>query len=127
MGGRVASSGSSKAGRRYGSQYRTLAADGDMRLVIASGKDVETLVETMSPGRVYALVNHKNGNLKSVIFNDGKGKRAKRIDLDHFHEKAKPHAHDGYLEGEFRSTLTQDELSAVDRAMSLWETYRRKA
>ena len=36
MGGRGASSGSSKAGNQYGSQYRTLAADGDMKLVVAN-------------------------------------------------------------------------------------------
>ena len=50
MGGRGASSGSSKAGNQYGSQYRTLAADGDMKLVVANAKNAETLVETMSRG-----------------------------------------------------------------------------
>ena len=71
-------------------------------------------------------MNHKNGNLKSVIFNDGEGRRARRIDLDHFHEKTKPHAHDGYLDGAYRATLTREEAAVVDRAISLWETYRRK-
>lgn len=127
MGGRGASSGTSKAGNRYGSQYRTLAVDGDMKLVVANGKDAETLVETMTPGRVYALVNAKNGNLKSVIFHDASLKRNKRIDLDHYHLKAKPHAHDGYLDGEFRAGLTDGERAAVDKAVSLWETYRRKS
>ncbi|MEC4272736.1 hypothetical protein VJ923_06160 [Adlercreutzia sp. R25] len=126
MGGRGASSGSSKAGNRYGSQYRTLASDGDLKLVVANSKEAETLVESMTPGRIYAVVNQKNGNLKSVIFNGGDGKRAKRVDLDHFHEKKKPHAHDGYLDGVFRGDLTQEESAVVDRAISLWETYRRK-
>ncbi len=97
-----------------------------MKLVVGNGKDAETLVETMTPGRMYALVNGKNGNLKSVMFFDPGLMRTRRIDLDHYHLKAKPHVHDGYLEGTFRASLSDEERSAVDRAISLWETYRRK-
>ena len=128
MGGRGASSMTSKAGNAYGSQYRTVLEVGSIKFVEAKTEgQAETLLETMTPGRVYALVNRSNGNLKSIIFHDEGGRRSKRIDLDHFHAKAKPHAHDGYLGGEFRSRLSPDELAVVDRVVSAWETYKRKS
>lgn len=127
MGGRGASSGTSKAGNRYGSQYRTLMTVGNIKFVEAkTSGQAETLLETMADGRVYALVNRDNGNLKSVIFNGRDGKRAKRIDLDHFHSKVKPHAHDGYLGGEFRRELSSGERKIVDKIVSAWDSYKRK-
>lgn len=127
MGGRGASSGTSKKGNPYGSQYKTLLQVDNIKFVVAKTKtQAETLLETMTSGRTYVLVNHKNNNLKSVIFNEENGKRYKRVDLDHFHEKTKPHAHDGYLKGKFRKSLTAEEMKILDRVVSAWENYRRK-
>ena len=127
MGGRGASSGTSKAGNPYGSQYRTVLQMGNVKFVEAmTTGQPETLVETMTPGRVYVLVNKKNGKLKSIIFNGKDGRRYKRIDLDHYHLKAKPHAHDGYLEGIFRSTLNTREIKQVEAIYNAWDNYKRK-
>ena len=126
MGGRGASSGISKYGNAYGSQYRSVLTVGNIKFVEARGDEAETLVETMTDGRVYVLVNKNKGTLKSIMFFDEQHKRSKRIDLDHFHLKTKPHAHDGYLEGDFRKALTADEVSIVDQVEKIWETYKGK-
>ena len=128
MGGRGASSGTSKKGNPYGNQYKTVLQVGNIKFVVAKTEDqAETLLETMTSGRTYVLVNHKNNNLKSIIFNGEDGKRYKRVDLDHYHEKTKPHAHNGYLEGKFRKTLNTEELKILDQVVSAWENYRSKS
>lgn len=127
MGGRGSSSGVSKYGNAYGSQYRTVLQSGNVKFVVAKTEgNPETLVETMTKGRVYALVNRDNGKLKSVMYFADDGKRRKRIDLDHIHKKTVPHVHDGYLGGEFRKDLSRDELAMVDKVTSLWEDHKRK-
>lgn len=128
MGGRGASSGVSKKGNPYGSQYHTVLQVGNVKFVEAkTDKQPETLVEAMTPGRTYVLVNNKNGNLKSIIFNGEDGKRYKRIDLDHYHLKAKPHAHDGYLEGVFRKSLDSNEIKQVEEVYRAWDNFKRKS
>ena len=127
MGGRGASSGISKKGNPYGSQYRTIIETGNIKFVEAkTEKQPETLLESMTPGRIYVLVNRDNGNLKSIIYMGDDGLRTKRVDLDHYHEKAKPHAHDGHLEGVFRSKLGKSEAKMVDDVLSAWQDYKRK-
>lgn len=57
MGGRGASSYTSKLRNRYGSQYRTLLTAGNVKFVEKTGRGSETLMETMTQGRVYAQVD----------------------------------------------------------------------
>lgn len=124
MGGRGASSGSSKAGNRYGSQYHTLFADGNVRFVSKNSRESETLMETATSGRVYAHV--EGSDLKAIVYFDADGKRSKQIDLDHAHLGVSPHAHDGYFHSEFRKGLTAKEKAMVDRVVESWEDYKRK-
>lgn len=98
MGGRGASSGTSKAGNRYGSQYRTVISSGNIKIIDARHSGVETVVETMTRGRVYGVLNSK-GNLGSIVYFDNENKRSKRIDLDHIHKKMIPHTQHGYMTG----------------------------
>lgn len=98
MGGRGASSGTSKAGNRYGSQCRTVVSSGNIKIIDARHSGVETVVETMTRGRVYGILNSK-GNLGSIVYFDNENKRSKRIDLDHIHKKMIPHTQHGYMTG----------------------------
>lgn len=124
MGGRGASSGISKAGNPYGSQYHSLFTVGNIKFVSKNTRESETLMETMTRGRVYA---HVEGNdLKSIVYFDDSYMRSKQIDLDHAHLGSSPHAHDGYLHSEFRKNLTTKERSMVDRVVRAWEDYKSK-
>ena len=52
MGGRGASSGLSDKGNNYGSQYTTILKSGNIKFVSKNSRDSETLMETMTRGRV---------------------------------------------------------------------------
>lgn len=124
MGGRGASSGISKFGNRYGSQYYTHFTSGNIKFVSKRGRGSETLMETMTRGRVYAHV--EGDDLKSIVYFDNGNKRSKQIDVDHAHLGISPHAHDGYFHSEFRKGLTTKERKMVDRVVSAWEDYKSK-
>lgn len=122
MGGRGASSGTSAKGNRYGSQYHAVMTDGNVNFVSKNSRESESLIETMTRGRVYAHV--EGDDLKSIIYFDADGKRSKQIDLTHAHEGKKPHTHYGYefKKGEHdASRLTTKEKAMVERVIKLWE------
>lgn len=124
MGGRGASSGVSDNGNRYGTQYHTVFVSGNVKSVSKNSRESETLMETMTRGRVYA---HVEGNdLKSIVYFDNAGRRSKQIDLGHAHLGASPHAHDGYYHSAFRKNLTTEERAMVDRVVNDWNNYKRK-
>ena len=56
MGGRGASSGISKTGNPYGSQYHSLLTVGNIKFVTKNDRTSEPLMETMTDGRVYVQV-----------------------------------------------------------------------
>lgn len=117
MGGRGASSGVSKYGNKYGTQYKTVMQKGNVKIVEPIDK-AEIIVETMTNGRVYGVINSK-GDLGSIVYFDKDKKRKKRIDLDHEHKGIKPHAQYGYMENETKAKsgankLTTDEKKMVD-------------
>lgn len=124
MGGRGASSGTSRMGNRYGSQYHSLLTVGNVKFVSKNNRNSETLMETMTRGRVYAHV--EGDDLKSIVYFDNSGLRSKQIDLDHAHLGVSPHAHDGYFHSEFRKNLTTEERAMVDRVIRIWEDYKRR-
>lgn len=49
-------------------------------------------METMTKGRVYALIDRNKNAPKSIIYFDKENKRNKQIDLDHVHRGISPHA-----------------------------------
>lgn len=123
MGGRGASSGMSKFGNPYGSQYHALLTVGNIKFVEKNGRGSETLMETMTPGRVYVHV--EKSELKSIVYFDTENKRAKQIDLDHVHKGMKPHIHHGYFHNENdpakgASGLSPKEKDMVERVMQIW-------
>lgn len=123
MGGRGASSGISDKGRKYGSEYNTILQEGNIKFVTKSDRTSETLMETMTPGRVYVTVGGKD--LLSIMYFDSDNKRVKSIDLDHPHKKMKPHTHHGYIHFENdgpkgAANLTTEEKKMVERVAKLW-------
>lgn len=128
MGGRGSSSGMSKYGKSYGSQYHSLLTVGNIRFVEKSSKQSETLMETMTKGRVYALIDQ--GKVKSIYYFDKHNKRSKQIDMTNHHGKS-PHVHHGYEHNEYSSGnepvgLTLKERAMVDRVLKMWENNKRK-
>lgn len=126
MGGRGASSGTSAGGNPYGSQYHTLLQVGNIKFVEKNSRDSETMMETMTPGRVYVTVG--GDELISIVYFDTENKRMKQIDLNHPHAGMKPHTHHGYLHNENDSAkgaanLTTEERAMVDRVQKLWDNY----
>ena len=128
MGGRGASSGISKFGKRYGSQYHSLLTVGNIKFVEKNGRGSETLMETMTPGRVYVHV--ESGELRSIVYFDRNNKRSKQIDLDHVHRGEKPHTHHGYFHNENDSKkgaarITPEEARMVESVRRIWEDKQR--
>lgn len=123
MGGRGSSSGVSNYGNTYGSQYHTVLQSGNIKFVEKNSRDSETLMETMTQGRVYVTVG--GNDLKSIVYMDRNNKRIKTIDLDHKHDDTRPHTHHGYLHSENDSPkgyakLTTDEKKMVERVRRIW-------
>ena len=124
MGGRGASSGMSKAGKPYGSEYRTVLQTGNIKFVAVNEGAPTAPLETMTRGRVYVTVNEKENTLKSISFYDRENKRFRQIDLDHYHKinrKAeKPHVQMGYYHDGEASTPTEKDRKLIDRVVKAW-------
>lgn len=129
MGGRGASSGVSDKGNEYGSQYHTILKRGNVRFVTKNERTSETLMETMTSGRVYVTVGGKD--LLSITYFDKDNRRAKTVDLNHPHKGIKPHTHHGYEHNERdgvkgAANLTPSEKKMVDKVRKLWYNYLNK-
>lgn len=129
MGGRGASSGISIKGKPYGSQYRMLLESGNIKFVQKNERVSETLMETMTQGRVYVTVG--GDNLLQIIYFDTENKRSKTIDLSHKHLGEKPHVHHGYEHNEDDppkgyTRLNTEEKRLVARVKELWYNHQSK-
>ena len=119
----------SDKGNPYGSQYHTILQDGNIKFVQKNNRESETMMETMTPGRVYVTVGGED--LLSIIYFDTENKRTKAIDLNHTHKGMKPHTHHGYEHNENDSVkgaanLTTKEKKMVERVKKLWYDYLQK-
>ena len=128
MGGRGDSSGTSKLGNPYGSQYHAVMTVGNVKFVSRNSRQSEPPMETMTRGRVCAHV--EGDEVKSIIYFDNDGRRSKQIDIDHSHGGESPHTHHGYYHnegdsGKGASRLTPEELAMVDRVIETWENRKR--
>lgn len=129
MGGRGASSGISDKGKKYGTQYHTILKSGNIKFVSKNERISETLMETMTRGRVYVSVG--GNDLLEITYFDKDNKRYKTIGLDHEHNKMRPHTHHGYLHNENdgpkgASNLTPEEKKMVERVNKIWYNHLNK-
>lgn len=132
MGGRGAASGldpyKGRDGKmfRYGEEFKTLWQDGNIKYVTVRNPGERPRVPqiTRTPGRTYVLVGEK-GQLKSVCHYGKDGKLARQIDLDHFHNGMKPHAHDGFDHGEGRP-MTETEIKESEHVQKRWKEHNHE-
>ena len=130
MGGRGASSGISVNGKPYGSEFRSVLQDGNIKFVKANNGSATAPLETMTRGRVYVTVNAAD-ELKFISYYDNQNKRTKTIDLTKPHKGVLPHTHHGYEHFENDSkkgfaNLTTEEKAMVARVRKLWYNRRSK-
>ena len=123
MGGRGSSSGVSDYGNKYGSQYKTVLKEGNIKFVQKNSRTSETLTETATKGRVYVTVG--GNDLLQIIYFDRNLKRSKTIDLSHTHDGKSPHTHHGYNHNENDSVkgyanLTTKEKRMVEQVKKIW-------
>ncbi len=130
MGGRGASSGISVKSKKYGTQYRTVLEVDNIKFVSKIDRNSETLMETMTKGRVYVQVGGEE--LKSIIYFDENNKRRKAINLDHSHKNLKgSHIHRGYYHNEYSinsepTALNHKEGRLLAKIEKLWYNYINK-
>lgn len=129
MGGRGSSSGMSVKGNPYGTEYKTLSQESNIKFIQKTGSSSE-LFETMTRGRVYAEINAKN-EVKTIYYFDNDLKKTKSIDLRHFHKGMNPHTHHGYIHNENdgpkgATKLTAEEKRMVESVLNAWYNKRRK-
>lgn len=132
MGGRGASSGMSKQGEKYGTEYETLHTDGNIKFVRYKGGNAKTPMETMTPRRIYGTINEQ-GVLKSLTLYDQSNKRNVQIDIEGRPHKIKgvytlPHVHYGYNHDEYGGTivLSARDMKLVVKAVNSWYNRNKK-
>lgn len=129
MGGRGAASGMSvdkhgKPKNKYGTQYNTLHEVENIKFVSKVNRQSETLMETMTEGRVYVEVGGKD--LLRIVFFDENNKRNHVIERDK--RTGEWHAHSGYLHNE-DGTAEHEPLNDADKKMlakvkRLWHNHK---
>lgn len=124
MGGRGSSSGFSidrngEPQNKYGSQYHTVHEFENIKFVEKKPDAKEALMETMTPGRIYAQVG--GTDLIRIVLMDGDNKRYKTIELDK--RTGKWHVHYGYFHSE-NSDIVHNDLTESDN--KLLEKVKRK-
>lgn len=104
----------------YGSEFKTLLVDGNIKFVTVRNPDeaVRTPKETRTPGRIYVVISEK-GKVQSITKYDGKGKKGVQIDIWHSHGGLTPHAHD-YDNHSTARPLTQEEKLLLSYALQKW-------
>lgn len=131
MGGRGASSGMSKSGKKYGSEYTTVYQAGNIKFVKPNAGSTTAPMETMTKNRVYVTLDYKN-EPKFISYYDKENKRNKQIDLDVPHKGMLPHTHHGYNHNENdgskgAANLTPKEKRMVEYIRKLWYNKRGKS
>ena len=127
MGGRGASSGISKTGKKYGTEYYTVLQHNNIKFVKSYDEkgNNKAPMETMSKGRIYGYINSKN-ELKSLTFFDNKNKRNITVDISGKYHRINgkpvlPHLHIGYEHSENGTyTLNKNLQKLVVKAIDVW-------
>lgn len=128
MGGRGASSGLADNGKRYGTEYKTIAQFGNIKVVKPNDGGAKSPMETMTPGRVYATLDKFN-DIKYISFYDSEMERDKQIDVKgKKHDGALPHTHNGYEHDEYGTYpgMSAKDGKMVERILTAWDRKRKK-
>lgn len=112
MGGRGASSGISDKGNKYGSQHHTVLESENIKFVSKNKRSSETLMETMTKGRIYVEVG--GNDLLRIISFDESNKRNHVIERDK--RSGEWHVHNGYFHAE-HGTSQHEPLNDIDKRL----------
>ena len=112
MGGRGASSGISGKGNKYGSQHHTVLESENIKFVSKNKRSSETLMETMTEGRIYVEVG--GNDLLRIISFDESNKRNHVIERDK--RSGEWHVHNGYFHAE-HGTSQHEPLNDIDKRL----------
>lgn len=129
MGGRGASLGMSVKGKPYGTEYKTLFSDGNIKFISINEGATTAPMETMTKGRVYVTVNKVKNVPVHITYFDKDNKRYKQIDIsghEHFIKGSKvlPHVHKGYEHDENGTRkVTTKEAKLIEKVNKLWNNY----
>lgn len=130
MGGRGSSSGMSKKGKKYGTEYHSLLQINNVKFIKKNDGSTTAPMETMTPNRVYVTVNKKD-EPKNITFYDKGNKRYKQIDLIGYPHKIDgvptlPHTHLGYFHSENGTRKVNNEEAAfIEKIKSAWDNKRK--
>lgn len=127
MGGRGASSGITDSGKRYGTEFRTIAQAGNVKFIKNNDGSVTAPMDTRTRGRIYATLDKYN-DVKHITFYDVNGERYKQIDVKGPKHIGKlPHNHLGYEHDEYGTReLSQKEQRKVNEILTIWSRRRKK-
>lgn len=132
MGGRGASSGYSidKNGNpraKYGTQYHALFESDNIKFVAKNARQSETLMETMTPGRIYVETGGKD--LLRIVMFDAENKRNRVIERDK--RTGKWHVHKGYFHAEKGKSdhepMTKADKIIVEKVKRMWYNFHSRA
>ena len=113
----------SEKGSPYGSEFKTVIKNSNIKFVKAVDGAQKTPMETMTRGRVYVTLN-KNDNIKAITYYDTENKRINQIDLDRPHDKFSPHTHHGYIHNENDSAKGYANLTPFEK--KIWYNKHNK-
>ncbi len=119
MGGRGASSGRSRHGNEYGTQYKKLFERGAVKFVTKTSRQSEPLMETMTKGRIYATIG--GNNINAITFFDNKNRRAVVLERDKKTDTW--HKHYGYEHaerGKNHETLNDADKEVIAKIKQMW-------
>ena len=102
---------------------------GNIKFVVKNDRHSESLLETMTKGRIYVRVG--GNDILQITYFDKDNKRSKTIDLNHRHNNLQPHVHHGYAHNELdgangATRLTPKEEKMVDDVRKIWYDYKDK-
>ena len=133
FGGRGSSSGISEKGNKYGSQFHDVLdtngkplISGNIKFIKSNSRESDSLFETMSKGRVYAVTGGKD--LLKIVYFDKENKHTKEINIGHKHANMDPHVHHGYFHNERDGSkgatkLNTEEKKMIERVRKVWYDY----
>lgn len=110
----------------YGSEYKTLLVDGNIKFVTTSNLTdaVRTPDATRAPNRVYVTITRK-GKVQAITTYDSQGRKDAQIDIWHSHDGLKPHAHDRDDHTRGRPLSQQEEL-LLKYALKKWSEHGQR-
>lgn len=133
MGGRGSSSGLSKKGNMYGTQFHPIVdrygkplVSGNIKFIESNSRTSESLYETMTKNRVYAVVG--GNDLLKIVYFDKNNRHTKEINFGHRHAGMEPHVHHGYSHNEEdgpkgATGLSEKEKRMVEKVKAIWYDY----